>query len=262
MPRRPLPVAGAARARGARGLHGAQLPLDRLGGVPRGRRWKAPTARCSTCWCSPCSPAGRQRGRDRRRAAARRGRCRWPAWRVYVLLHLDGASQSGLAALIPGGRLDFPTGYPNANAAAVADGLLAGAAAGARARACRGRCAACSRRAPCCSPRSRCSARAAARCTRRRSRPCSCSRCCPPRTRTFALLVPVAAGVAAAAPAVLRVGDHLHRGEPSPRNVHSAIAATLLAAVARRPGRGGRGGFAEVRAGRSLRGPCRTRRIA
>src|SRR6478609_8508531 len=27
---------------------------------------------------------------------------------LYVLLHLDGASQNGLATMIPGGRLDFP----------------------------------------------------------------------------------------------------------------------------------------------------------
>ena len=39
----------------------------------------------------------------------------------------------------------------------------------------------------------------------------------PGRMRTFAVLVPVAAGIAAAAPAVLRVGDHLRDGRSRPR---------------------------------------------
>jgi O-antigen ligase len=53
----------------------------------------------------------------------------------------------------------------------------------------------------------------------------------PGRTRTFALLAPVAAGAAAAAPAVLRVGDHLRGGEAVPFRVHDASTATLLAAL-------------------------------
>src|SRR6202000_3427322 len=36
---------------------------------------------------------------------------------LFVVVHLDGASQSGLQALLPGGRLVFPSGYANANAA-------------------------------------------------------------------------------------------------------------------------------------------------
>src|SRR5271170_6139996 len=36
---------------------------------------------------------------------------------LFVLLHLDGASAAGLPALLPGGRLAFPSGYANANAA-------------------------------------------------------------------------------------------------------------------------------------------------
>src|SRR6202163_3417096 len=38
----------------------------------------------------------------------------------------------------------------------------------------------------------------------------------PQRTRTFALLVPIAAGIGAAAPAVLRVGDRLRGGAVAP----------------------------------------------
>ncbi|MEA2216022.1 MAG: hypothetical protein QOK19_1583, partial [Solirubrobacteraceae bacterium] len=36
---------------------------------------------------------------------------------LFVLLHIDGASASELPALLPGGRLTFPSGYANANAA-------------------------------------------------------------------------------------------------------------------------------------------------
>src|SRR6266480_3661772 len=51
------------------------------------------------------------------------------------------------------------------------------------------------------------------------------------RVRTFAVLAPVAAGIGAAAPAVLRVGDHLRQGEVTPAAVHAAIAAAVVAAV-------------------------------
>jgi tetratricopeptide (TPR) repeat protein len=53
----------------------------------------------------------------------------------------------------------------------------------------------------------------------------------PGRARTFAVLVPVAAGIGAAAPAVLRVGDHLRKGGVVPATMHSAITATLVAAL-------------------------------
>jgi tetratricopeptide (TPR) repeat protein len=51
------------------------------------------------------------------------------------------------------------------------------------------------------------------------------------RVRTFALLVPVAAGVGAATPAVLAVGDRLHDGYATAANVHTAIS-TIFAAAA------------------------------
>jgi O-antigen ligase len=54
----------------------------------------------------------------------------------------------------------------------------------------------------------------------------------PGRVRTFVVLVPLAAGIGAAAPAILRVGDHLRNGEVTTTNVHSAIATAIAAAIA------------------------------
>ena len=59
----------------------------------------------------------------------------------------------------------------------------------------------------------------------------------PGRLRTFALLVPVGAGIAAAAPAVLAVGDHLQRRAVVAATRPHAVAATFAAALARRGGR-------------------------
>ncbi len=42
---------------------------------------------------------------------------RWSRSRPYAALHLDAAGSASLQTLLPGGRLDYPTGYPNANAA-------------------------------------------------------------------------------------------------------------------------------------------------
>jgi len=53
----------------------------------------------------------------------------------------------------------------------------------------------------------------------------------PGRARTFALLVPVAAGVGAAAPAVLRVGNHLRDDAVVPATLHTALTVTLVAAL-------------------------------
>ena len=54
----------------------------------------------------------------------------------------------------------------------------------------------------------------------------------PGRTRTFAVLVPVAAGIGVAAPAVLRVSDHLQKGQIAPATFHAAIATIFAASVA------------------------------
>jgi O-Antigen ligase/Tetratricopeptide repeat len=53
----------------------------------------------------------------------------------------------------------------------------------------------------------------------------------PARARTFATLVPVAAGIAATAPAVLRVGDRLRHGGDARAVLHGATAAMFAAAV-------------------------------
>jgi tetratricopeptide (TPR) repeat protein len=148
---------------------------------------------------------------------------------LFVALHLDAATGAGLQSLIPGGRLAYPSGYPNASAAqwlmafwpalllARSErlawwlrGLLAGGAV--------------------------LLADVALLSQSRGSLYATpvvlvlLFALTPGRTRTFALLVPVAAGVVAAAPAVLRVGDHLQAGAVVSSTTHHAIAATLLAA--------------------------------
>ena len=70
----------------------------------------------------------------------------------------------------------------------------------------------------------------------------------PGRTRTFAVLVPVAAGIGAAAPAVLRVGDHLEQRRRRRRGAAPRDRGDV---------RGGAGGGARGRAGRGDREPAR-----
>jgi hypothetical protein len=53
----------------------------------------------------------------------------------------------------------------------------------------------------------------------------------PERLRTFATAVPVALGVGATAPLVLRVGDRLGNGQSASAAVHTAIAAMFVAAL-------------------------------
>lgn len=150
---------------------------------------------------------------------------------VYVLVHLHGAAQGALASLLPGGRLAYPTGYPNANAAEwlmafwpavllarerrlgwALRGLLAGLAV--------------------------VLAEVALLSQSRGSlysTPVVLALVLillPRRTRTFAVAVPVAAGIAAAAPAVLRVGNHQRNGQVVMATLHSALSATLLAGLA------------------------------
>jgi tetratricopeptide (TPR) repeat protein len=150
---------------------------------------------------------------------------------AFVVLHLNAASSAGLQALIPGGRLSYPSGYVNANAAqwlmaawpalllARSErlpwglrGLLAGGAV--------------------------LLAEVALLSQSRGSLYATpvmliiVFALLPGRVRTFAVLVPVAAGIGAAAPAVLAVGDHLNNGAVTPGAVHSATAASFAAAVA------------------------------
>ncbi len=53
----------------------------------------------------------------------------------------------------------------------------------------------------------------------------------PGRVRTFAVLVPVAVGIGAAAPAVLHVGDRLQHGENAVTALHGATVAMFSAAL-------------------------------
>ncbi len=53
----------------------------------------------------------------------------------------------------------------------------------------------------------------------------------PGRVRTFVLLVPVAVGVGAAAPAVVHVGDRLQHGGNTVAALHGATTATFVAAL-------------------------------
>jgi tetratricopeptide (TPR) repeat protein len=150
---------------------------------------------------------------------------------AYTALHVDSAGSASLNALLPGGRLLYPSGYPNANAAQwlmafwpalllarasslpwAVRGLLAGGAV--------------------------LLAEVALLSLSRGSLYATpvvlvlVLALLPGRIRTFALLVPVGAGIAAAAPAVLRVGDHLKNEAVVPAHLHSATTAMFVAAAA------------------------------
>jgi tetratricopeptide (TPR) repeat protein len=150
---------------------------------------------------------------------------------LYVALRVNAASRVSLESLLPEGRLYYPSGYPNASAAQWLmafwpalllarsrllpwglRGVLAGGAV--------------------------LLAEVALLSQSRGSLYATpvlivlVFALLPQRTSTFAVFVPVAAGIAAAAPAVLRVGDHLKNGAVAPAAIHSATKATLAAAVA------------------------------
>jgi tetratricopeptide (TPR) repeat protein len=149
---------------------------------------------------------------------------------AFTMAHLDGASGATLKSLLPGGRLDYPTGYPNANAA---QWLMAFWPALLLARSAR-------------LPWPVRGALAGGAVLLADIALLSQSRgslyatpvmlvlvfaLLPGRIRTFALLVPVAAGVGVAAPSVLRVGNHLRDGVAVQSTVHSAVLASLAAAL-------------------------------
>ncbi len=150
---------------------------------------------------------------------------------AFTALHLSAANGAHLQSLLPGGRLDYPTGYPNANAAqwlmafwpalllARSEqlpwgirGLLAGGAV--------------------------LLAEVALLSQSRGSIYATpvmvvlVFALLPGRTRTFALLVPVVAGIAVAAPAVLHVGDDLKGEAVVPATLHTAVAAMFATALA------------------------------
>ncbi len=168
---------------------------------------------------------------------------------LYTALHVDAAAGSALRlmALLPGGRLVYPAGYVNANAAQWLmafwpalllarerrlpwglRGVLAGGAVVLAEVALLSQ--------------SRGSVYATAVLV------VLVFALLPGRVRTFALAVPVIAGIGAAAPAVLRVGDRVGALEGASHGaaalhsvatlhsatvaVHGAVAATLLCALA------------------------------
>ncbi|HEX4484105.1 MAG TPA: O-antigen ligase family protein [Solirubrobacteraceae bacterium] len=150
---------------------------------------------------------------------------------LFVLLHIGGLSASGLHADLPEGRLTFPSGYANANAAlwlmafwpalllarsarlpSVLRGVLAGGAVLLALVALLSQ----SRGSLYAMPVMLVLVFALL----------------PDRVRTLLLGLPVAAGIALAARPVLHVGDNLTaRGAVDPSTLHSARSAVLLAAV-------------------------------
>ena len=149
----------------------------------------------------------------------------------FTALHLDAASAAGLRSMLPGGRLLYPSGYPNANAAqwlmafwpalllARSERLpwgLRGVLAGGAVLLAEVALLSQSRGSLYATPVMLVLVFALL----------------PGRARTFALLLPVAAGIAAAAPAVLHVGNHLRAGAVTPAAVHTATVASFAAAAA------------------------------
>lgn len=158
--------------------------------------------------------------------------CAWTlatiGFAAFAVLHVAGGD---VGRLIPDGRLVYPTGYPNANAAqwlmafwpAVLlartarlpwglRGVLAGGAVLLGALALLSQ----SRGSLYATPAMLVLVLALL----------------PDRVRTFATLVPVAVGVGALTPALLRVADRIESGGDVRGALHAASAAALLAAVA------------------------------
>ena len=149
---------------------------------------------------------------------------------AFSALHIRGASAAALAGLLPDGRLDYPSGYPNANAAqwlmafwpalllartrempAALRGLFAGGAALLADVALLSQ----SRGSLYATPVMLILVLALL----------------PGRMRTLAVLIPVAIAIAATAKRVLHVGDHLVGGAVTATSVHAAVDAALAAAV-------------------------------
>ncbi|HTA36990.1 MAG TPA: O-antigen ligase family protein [Solirubrobacteraceae bacterium] len=150
---------------------------------------------------------------------------------LFVLLHIGGLSAAGLRSELPEGRLTFPSGYANANAAlwlmafwpalllarssrlpSALRGLLAGGAVLLALVALLSQ----SRGSLYAMPVMLVLVFALL----------------PDRVRTFAVGIPIAAGVALAARPVLHVGDDLtRRGAVDPSTLHSARTDVLAAAI-------------------------------
>jgi tetratricopeptide (TPR) repeat protein len=149
---------------------------------------------------------------------------------AFVALHVNAAAASSLQSLLPEGRLVSPAGYVNANAAmwlmacwpslllARSERLpwgLRGVLAGGTVLLAEVALLSQSRGSLFSTPVMLLLVFALL----------------PGRVRTFAVLVPVAVGIGAAAPAVLRVGDHLKSGLVQPSAVHGATVAMFAAAA-------------------------------
>jgi tetratricopeptide (TPR) repeat protein len=152
---------------------------------------------------------------------------------VFVALHVDAAAHSAtrLESLLPGGRLVYPSGYANANAAqwlmafwpalllARSERLfwgLRGVLAGGAVLLAEVALLSQSRGSLYATP----------------VMLVLVFVLLPARVRTFAVLVPVAAGIGLAAPAVLRVGERLEHGHNATSALHAATAEMFAAAVA------------------------------
>ena len=150
---------------------------------------------------------------------------------LFTVVHLQSAGSWALAGLLPGGRLIYPSGYANANAAQwlmafwpalllarsarlhwALRGLLAGSAVLLAALALLSQ----SRGSFYATPVMLLGVFALL----------------PERTRSFVMLAPIGGGIAAAVPSVLRVGDHLRGGQVVGATLHHALAVTLLASTA------------------------------
>jgi tetratricopeptide (TPR) repeat protein len=148
----------------------------------------------------------------------------------FVALHVSSASGSALMRMLPFGRLVYPTGYANANAALwltafwpalllarsgwlpwALRGVLAGGAVLLAEVALLSQ----SRGALYATPIMLVLVFALVR----------------GRARTFAILALVAAGIAATAPTVLRVGNHLQDNRVSATTLHTAVGAMFISAV-------------------------------
>jgi tetratricopeptide (TPR) repeat protein len=162
--------------------------------------------------------------------------CAWTlalvALAAFVMLHVDAAAASRvrLRSLLPEGRLVYPAGYANADAAqwliafwpalllarsralpAALRGALAGGAVLLAAVALLSQ----SRGALYATPVMLVLVFALL----------------PGRVRTFAVLVPVAAAIGAAAPFVLRAGERVEAGRAASAQIHEATLAIFLAAL-------------------------------
>jgi O-Antigen ligase len=152
---------------------------------------------------------------------------------AFVALHIDAAaaSRARLQELLPGGRLSYPAGYTNANAAqwlmafwpalllareARLHWLLRGALAAGTVVLAAVALLSLSRGALYSTPVVLVLVFALLPC----------------RVRTFAVLVPVAAGIGATVPSVLHVGDRISNSENATAALHAATAAIFAAALA------------------------------